>query len=102
MPPNNSDAAQALEAREAKLREQLAQVRAKKAQLEARKVQKLIKGQRADDTRRKILVGAMYLERMDRDADAKAKITAQLDNFLTRDDDRALFGLAPKPQQAAQ
>ena len=101
VPPNNSDAAQVLEAREAKLREQLAQVRAKKAQLEARKVQKLIKGQRADDTRRKILVGATVLAKVERGEWPQDKLNALLDASLTRNDDRALFGLPAKPQQAA-
>lgn len=87
-----------LDAREAKLREQLAQLKARRQQLEARKLQKLIKGKSADDTRRKILLGAMLLDRMSRDDGAKTQITAQLDRYLTRDDDRALFGLAPKPQ----
>lgn len=91
-----------LEEREAKLREQLAQVKAKKAQLEARKLQKLIKGGRSDDTRRKILVGATILAKVERGEWQQDKLNALLDTSLTRDDDRALFGLAPKPQQAAQ
>ena len=61
--------------------------------IEARKLRALCKGERADDTRRKILGGALLLEMMKEDETTKAKIMKRLDGFLTRDADRALFGL---------
>ena len=50
------------------------------------------------DTRRKILVGAFYIELMEKDKDLKKKILAKLDGFLTRPRDRQLFGLPEKPK----
>lgn len=74
-------------------RKKIKQLKAKQEQIEARKVQALIKGKRADDTRRKILAGAMALEMAERDGEAKQRLMKQMDKYLTRDDDRALFGL---------
>ena len=50
------------------------------------------------DTRRKILIGAFYMEQMEKNEDAKKKIIARLDGFLTRPMDRELFGLPAKSQ----
>ena len=61
--------------------------------IEARKLRAMTRGERADDTRRKILGGALLLEMMKEDETTKAKIMKRLDGFLTRDADRALFGL---------
>lgn len=52
------------------------------------------------DTRRKILAGAIALEHAGHDAAFKADLDALLARFLRRDDDRALFGLAPLPAEA--
>jgi hypothetical protein len=49
--------------------------------------------ERRDDTRRKILVGACVLTRLQRGDLTQAQLLAMLDPFLTRPDDRALFGL---------
>ena len=57
--------------------------------------------ERKDDTRRKILAGAVVLERADKDAALKTQLDALLARFLVRDDDRALFGLAPLPAKEA-
>jgi hypothetical protein len=54
------------------------------------------KQQRQDDLRRKILVGAFILSRVDGTA-AEETLRAQLDGYLTRPDDRNLFGLPPLP-----
>ena len=56
---------------------------------------------RKDDTRRKILAGAAVLDRAERDAAFKAELGALLDRFLTRADDRALFGLEPVAADSA-
>jgi uncharacterized membrane protein YccC len=58
------------------------------------------KKRRKDDTRRKVLVGAMILETMEAtesDQWPKERLIDALDSFLIRDRDRALFGLPPKP-----
>lgn len=48
---------------------------------------------RKDDTRRKILLGAMVLERMERESDYKEQVTKKLDKYLTKEKDRDLFNL---------
>jgi large subunit ribosomal protein L7/L12 len=69
------------------------QLKAKNEQLEARKLTALLKGNKSRDTRRKILAGALILDIMEKDEAAKNRFMVQLDKYLTRDDDRALFDL---------
>jgi hypothetical protein len=76
-------------------RKKLNQLKAKKQKVEARKVDNLLKGSKASDTRRKILLGACTADIMKNDEAAKNRFMAKLDVFLTRDDDRALFGFEP-------
>ena len=83
---------------EEQTRKKVKQLKAKKELIEARKVHALIKGKRSDDTRRKILAGAMVLEVSGRDEEARLRFMEQMDKFLIRPDDRALFGLPPLPQ----
>jgi large subunit ribosomal protein L7/L12 len=71
------------------------QLKAKNELLEARKLTALTKGRSAKDTRRKILAGALILDIISKDEAAKKKFMPQLDRYLTRDDDRALFDLKP-------
>ncbi len=75
------------------LEQKLKQAKAKKQQIEARKRAIEAKAKRADDTRRKVLVGAVILAKVERGEWPKEKLDALLSNALTRDDDRALFGL---------
>ena len=48
---------------------------------------------RKEDTRRKILLGALLMEMMENSELDKNKIKKRLDSFLTRDIDRKLFDL---------
>ncbi|MEZ9998969.1 hypothetical protein AB4428_11760 [Vibrio lentus] len=48
---------------------------------------------RKEDTRRKILLGAMVLERMERESDYKEQVSKTLDKYLTKERDRELFDL---------
>jgi hypothetical protein len=48
-----------------------------------------------DDTRRKILVGAYYLEKITKEGSMPG-LQKELDKFLFRPGDRALFELAPR------
>jgi large subunit ribosomal protein L7/L12 len=48
------------------------------------------------DTRRKILIGAFYMEQMEKDEMLKKKILSGLNGFLVRENDRELFGLGEK------
>jgi hypothetical protein len=80
-----------IKATEAKLK----QLKTHAQKIEARKRAQASKQERAADTRRKILVGAMMLDHMSKSEETKTQIIANLDTCLTRADDRALFDLAP-------
>ncbi len=74
------------------IEERLAQLEAQKKTLTAR----LTKQERANDTRRKVLIGALVLYQMSRDkspagAELKAWLQAELPGFLTRERDALLF-----------
>ena len=71
----------------------LAQLKAHKQKIEARQKSKLQGAARQQDTRRKVLAGAMLLELMNKDAEVQKSMLGKLSSFLTRDDDRKLFGL---------
>jgi large subunit ribosomal protein L7/L12 len=51
---------------------------------------------RKSDTRRKILLGALMMEMMERGELDRNKILKRLDGFLIRDIDRSLFDLPPR------
>lgn len=85
----------------AALETKLKQAKARKQKLEARKRAAERKVERSQDTRRKILVGAAILAKVERGEWPKDKLLAMLDTALTRDDDRALFEL-PKPHHIIQ
>jgi large subunit ribosomal protein L7/L12 len=76
-------------------KKKIKQLKAKQERMDAQSIHALIKGNRADDTRRKILAGSLILDIIYKDDAAKNKFIPQLDKYLTRDDDRALFGLNP-------
>lgn len=78
----------------AALEAKLKQAKAKKQQIEARKRALETKEERAKDTRRKILVGAAILAKVERGEWPKDKLMAMLNSALTRLDDRALFDLS--------
>ena len=78
----------------ASLEAKLKQAKAKKQQIEARKRALETKEERAKDTRRKILVGAAILAKVERGEWPKDKLLAMLDSTLIRTDDRALFDLS--------
>ena len=49
------------------------------------------------ETRAKILIGAMVLAESEKTVEGKANLISRLAQYLTRDDDRAVFGLQPLP-----
>lgn len=73
------------------LSKKIDQLKAQKAAEEAR----LRAKKRKDDTRRKILVGAFYLDKSKRDGTMK-ELVKTLDPYLKRKNDRKLFGLPEK------
>jgi septal ring factor EnvC (AmiA/AmiB activator) len=77
----------------ASLEAKLKQAKAKKQQIEARKRALEAKEARVKDTRRKILVGALILTKVERGEWPEDRLLKMLDEALTRSDDRALFNL---------
>ena len=76
-----------------KLETQLKQAKAQRQKVEARKRAATSKMTRQQDTRKKILVGAAILAKVERGEWPKEKLLAMLETTLTRADDRALFDL---------
>jgi hypothetical protein len=77
------------------LEERLKQLEAKQQKIDARRRALETRQTRQADTRRKFLAGAIVLARVERDEPLKAKFRQWLDESLTREEDRALFELAP-------
>lgn len=79
------------------LTEQLARLEKQKAEAE-RKIRELRQAEKAqarkDDNRRKVLIGAMMLEKVKQQRYSQAELLDEMNRFLTRDSERALFGLA--------
>lgn len=83
-----------IEKMEAKLR-QLKEQKAKSERI-VKAAEK--KRTRANDTRRKVLIGAMILNKIELQMLDSQQVKNDLDVFLTRTMDRELFGLPPKGQ----
>lgn len=79
-----------IEQAEQRLKQLKAQAQAKAARAKAAEAKKA----RQDDTRRKILAGAWLLDEMTKNPDMRDQVTAALDAYLVRTDDRALFGFS--------
>jgi len=75
------------------LEEQLKQLRTRQQRIEARKRALLSRRERAADTRRKILVGAIVLAKVEQGELDAGVLRGWLDQALIRKDDRELFGL---------
>ena len=76
-----------------KLEEQRARINAEIQRVRSRENQ----AERKRDTRRKILVGAMVLDQVERGEGSEERLKAVMDRFLEREQDRALFELPPRP-----
>ena len=72
----------------------LAQLKAQKQKMEALERTRISTLARKQDTRRKVLAGAMLLEMMERSPEVKKEMLGRLSKFLMRAEDRTLFGLA--------
>ena len=75
------------------LEEKLKQLKIRAQRLEARKRALSQRQERKNDTRRKILLGATVMARIDQGKLEQKTVDAWLEVALTRADDRALFGL---------
>ena len=80
------------------IEQRLAELDVQRATLKAR----LNKQERGQDTRRKVLAGALVLDMMERDEATRQRFTERLDKYLTRADDRALFGLPERAEPPAK
>ena len=78
------------------LEQRLKQLKAKQQRSEARRRSLESRRTRRDDLRRKILVGAVVLAKVEQGGLQQATLDEWLDAALTRVDDRELFGLAPR------
>ena len=77
----------------------LKQAKNKKQQIESTKRAAESKAKRTKDTRRKTLIGAAILTKVERGEWPQEKLLAMLDTFLIRPDERALFDLPTKPEE---
>ena len=82
-----------IEARIKAQEEKLKQLKAQRQAALARERAKEKEQARKDDTRRKILIGSCMLKITEDDEQARAKLIAQMDKYLTDDKDRQLFNL---------
>jgi hypothetical protein len=85
--------------------DKLKKLKAERAAIEARirdEQTRLRKKERKSDTRRMILWGPWASEKAKRDSDFSSMAMAELKSYLTRNDDRALFGLPPLPRKAEE
>jgi len=78
-----------IKAQEVKLKQLKAQRQAVLSREKAKEKQQA----RKDDTRRKILIGSCMLKITAEDDQARSKLLAQMDRYLTDDNDRKLFNL---------
>jgi hypothetical protein len=85
-----------LDAKIEQKRLRLAQLKARQQLVENRLRYVAGKQARRDDTRRKILIGAVILAKIERKEFDEKRLRAMLDEALTRSDDRALFGLSKR------
>ena len=84
------DSSKRVAALEAKAKQLKARIRLLKA--------KSAHSERKMDTRRKVLVGAMMLEKAEKDPALKSRIHNELATWLRRDIDRQAFGFDPLPK----
>jgi hypothetical protein len=84
---------QKIDDRIAGLESKLKELKAEQARIDARKRALAAKRSRQEDTRRKILVGALVLARVEQGQLPESEFRTWLDAALTRAEDRALFEL---------
>lgn len=83
-----------LDDRIATLQERLQQLKVRQQRAKARETALASRRERKDDTRRKILVGAILLAKVEQGQFDERQLRRWLDKALTRKDDRKLFGLS--------
>jgi hypothetical protein len=91
--PASKSAAPEAELRIEAKRLKLEQLKVRQRRLENRIRYLASRQARRDETRRKILIGAVILAKIERGEFDEKKLRAMLSSALTRKDDRELFGL---------
>jgi len=86
------------DSRQAKIEKLESKVETAKKKL-ALERQKQNKSDQKIQTRKKILIGAFYLEQFEKNPDMERQVMTKLETWLKRDHDREVFGLAPLPKQ---
>ena len=93
----------ALEAAKLRAKEAAEKVRQLEAQEEKKRARELYafaKQRRLDETREKILLGALAQHLLNTNADFKRVFNSEMNRYFTREDDRKLLGLpTPLPEQ---
>jgi|SRR5690554_1762235 len=85
-----------LDKRKAKIEEKLKTEREAIVRAKRREQAKILNQKRKDDTRRKILLGAAIQNLVEQGHWQDEKIKRLMESFLSKDQDRKLFGLPPK------
>lgn len=80
------------------IEERLKQLRMQERQLQQKLKTVESKKSRREETRRKIITGAIMLNEMDSDPSLKAVFLQKLDSMLKKPSDRKLFNLLPKEE----
>lgn len=83
----------ALDARLEQAAKKLAELKALKARQDAKRKVEEGKEKRRLDNKKKILLGAYLLDRMERESGFQDKVMPRLNEFLVRPADREIFGL---------
>lgn len=98
-----SKALEAAKQRAKEAAERVKQLEALEEKKRARELYAFAKQRRLDETREKILLGALAQHLMTKNPDFKRVFTLEMNTYFTREDDRKLLGLplqkAPAPQQ---
>ena len=84
------------------LEKKLAQAKERAKKMEAARKAKEAKSERSKDSRRKTLLGVAVLQAVKQGRLSEAQMLALVDKGLTRDTERAVFGLPPLAQQGQQ
>ncbi len=82
------------------LQQRLQQLKLRQQRIDARKRAIAATQERKADTRRKILMGTLVLEKIQQGEMDRTPLMNWLDRALTRPADRALFGLPPEPGES--
>ncbi|MCK9469608.1 MAG: hypothetical protein M0Q49_09345 [Porticoccaceae bacterium] len=86
---------EAIREKQEKEARRIKQLEARLTDRKTKELREYIKASRTEDTRRKILIGAMVLGQMQANEELNQRIRQQLDSYLQRDDERSLFQLPP-------